>query len=283
MSHGACKPVRDSVLGADDGRRRTTSRRIGDRGARATAWICCRPTTRSPASTWRSGTCSAASGRRAGLATARLRAAPTRRLPYASHAVRRHAGARRYEGAELRARKRLSRREVRLGAVRPRHRRGGREQLAARRARGSAPTACCWSTPAQILRRGRRGRRRRACRRSSDAARPGSRSRSRRRARGLCDARAAGPRSVALAGGEGCAQLPHGAAPDRLRQASATSRSTAAASAASAPAKRSRTDCARRSGVTYVNHTFTSHLALSASLQPYAGLKDDGSANTPSS
>lgn len=28
-------------------------------------------------------------------------------------------------------------------------------------------------------------------------------------------------------------------------------------------------------GVTYVNHTFTSHLALSASLQPYAGLKED--------
>ena len=29
-----------------------------------------------------------------------------------------------------------------------------------------------------------------------------------------------------------------------------------------------------RHGVTYVNHTFTSHLALSASLQPYAGLAD---------
>lgn len=29
---------------------------------------------------------------------------------------------------------------------------------------------------------------------------------------------------------------------------------------------------AQRAGVTYVNHTFTSHLALSASLQPYAGL-----------
>jgi L-alanine-DL-glutamate epimerase-like enolase superfamily enzyme len=28
-------------------------------------------------------------------------------------------------------------------------------------------------------------------------------------------------------------------------------------------------------GVTYVNHTFTSHLALSASLQPFAGLADD--------
>jgi L-alanine-DL-glutamate epimerase-like enolase superfamily enzyme len=27
-------------------------------------------------------------------------------------------------------------------------------------------------------------------------------------------------------------------------------------------------------GITYVNHTFTSHLALSASLQPFAGLAD---------
>jgi L-alanine-DL-glutamate epimerase-like enolase superfamily enzyme len=30
-------------------------------------------------------------------------------------------------------------------------------------------------------------------------------------------------------------------------------------------------DYAHARGVTYVNHTFTSHLALSASLQPYAG------------
>ena len=37
-----------------------------------------------------------------------------------------------------------------------------------------------------------------------------------------------------------------------------------------APAKRVA-DYARQRGVTYVNHTFTSHLALSASLQPYAG------------
>ena len=28
-------------------------------------------------------------------------------------------------------------------------------------------------------------------------------------------------------------------------------------------------------GITYVNHTFTSHLALSASLQPFAGLEQD--------
>jgi len=33
-------------------------------------------------------------------------------------------------------------------------------------------------------------------------------------------------------------------------------------------------DYAHARGVTYVNHTFTSHLALSASLQPFAGLKD---------
>jgi len=34
-------------------------------------------------------------------------------------------------------------------------------------------------------------------------------------------------------------------------------------------------DYARAKGVTYVNHTFTSHLALSASLQPFAGLEGD--------
>ena len=39
------------------------------------------------------------------------------------------------------------------------------------------------------------------------------------------------------------------------------------------PAKRVA-DYATQKGVTYVNHTFTSHLALSASLQPYAGLQD---------
>jgi L-alanine-DL-glutamate epimerase-like enolase superfamily enzyme len=34
-------------------------------------------------------------------------------------------------------------------------------------------------------------------------------------------------------------------------------------------------DYAAHHGVTYVNHTFTSHLALSASLQPYAGFEQD--------
>ncbi|MFT3700863.1 MAG: mandelate racemase/muconate lactonizing enzyme family protein [Agriterribacter sp.] len=32
-------------------------------------------------------------------------------------------------------------------------------------------------------------------------------------------------------------------------------------------------DLAQAKGITYVNHTFTSHLALSASLQPYAGIE----------
>jgi L-alanine-DL-glutamate epimerase-like enolase superfamily enzyme len=39
------------------------------------------------------------------------------------------------------------------------------------------------------------------------------------------------------------------------------------------PAKRVADHAVKR-GVTYVNHTFTSHLALSASLQPFAGLED---------
>jgi L-alanine-DL-glutamate epimerase-like enolase superfamily enzyme len=34
-------------------------------------------------------------------------------------------------------------------------------------------------------------------------------------------------------------------------------------------------DYAAARGVTYVNHTFTSHLALSASLAPFAGLERD--------
>jgi L-alanine-DL-glutamate epimerase-like enolase superfamily enzyme len=40
------------------------------------------------------------------------------------------------------------------------------------------------------------------------------------------------------------------------------------------PAKRVA-DYAASKAVTFVNHTFTSHLALSASLQPYAGLRND--------
>lgn len=40
------------------------------------------------------------------------------------------------------------------------------------------------------------------------------------------------------------------------------------------PAKRIA-DEAKAKGITYVNHTFTSHLALSASLQPFVGIQED--------
>lgn len=40
-------------------------------------------------------------------------------------------------------------------------------------------------------------------------------------------------------------------------------------------------DLARQRGVTYVNHTFTSHLALSASIQPYAGVERDALCEYP--
>jgi L-alanine-DL-glutamate epimerase-like enolase superfamily enzyme len=40
-------------------------------------------------------------------------------------------------------------------------------------------------------------------------------------------------------------------------------------------------DHAREKHVTYVNHTFTSHLALSASLQPFAGIERDDLAEYP--
>ena len=46
------------------------------------------------------------------------------------------------------------------------------------------------------------------------------------------------------------------------------------------PAKRVA-DYARARGVSYVNHTFTSHLALSASLQPYAGVEGDSLCEYP--
>ena len=40
-------------------------------------------------------------------------------------------------------------------------------------------------------------------------------------------------------------------------------------------------DLAQQNNVTYVNHTFTSHLALSASLQPFAGIEKDNISEYP--
>jgi L-alanine-DL-glutamate epimerase-like enolase superfamily enzyme len=44
---------------------------------------------------------------------------------------------------------------------------------------------------------------------------------------------------------------------------------------------RKAAEAARQRGVTYVNHTFTSHLALSASLQPYAASEPDAICEYP--
>jgi L-alanine-DL-glutamate epimerase-like enolase superfamily enzyme len=41
-------------------------------------------------------------------------------------------------------------------------------------------------------------------------------------------------------------------------------------------------DHARAKGVTFVNHTFTTHLALSASVQPFAGIEADTLCEYPS-
>jgi len=40
-------------------------------------------------------------------------------------------------------------------------------------------------------------------------------------------------------------------------------------------------DYARKKGVTFVNHTFTTHLALSASIQPFAGIEEDSLCEYP--
>lgn len=79
--------------------------------------------------------------------------------------------------------------------------------------------------------------------------------------------------TIALAGGEGCnnytqaeLMIKHGG----LKYIQIDAGRIGGISAAKRVA-----DLAVKSNVSYVNHTFTSHLALSASLQPYAGIRKD--------
>lgn len=79
--------------------------------------------------------------------------------------------------------------------------------------------------------------------------------------------------NVPLAGGEGCnnvvqAQAMIGHAGLRFIQIDA-------GRIGGITAAKQVADLAVANGITYVNHTFTSHLALSASLQPYAGIEKD--------
>ena len=78
--------------------------------------------------------------------------------------------------------------------------------------------------------------------------------------------------SVALAGGEGCHN--YHMAEQMLAHAGLGFIQIDAGRIGGISVAKRVADEARRRGITYVNHTFTSHLALSASLQPYAGIED---------
>lgn len=90
-------------------------------------------------------------------------------------------------------------------------------------------------------------------------------------AHGAYKALAARSGSVKLAGGEGCHTY-HMAA-HMIDHAGLGFIQIDAGRIGGITVARDVADLAAGRGVTYVNHTFTSHLALSASLQPYAGLE----------
>lgn len=81
-----------------------------------------------------------------------------------------------------------------------------------------------------------------------------------------------GPR-VALAAGEGCNNYVQAAA--MLDYAGLQYIQIDTGRIGGITAAKRVADEAKRKGITYVNHTFTSHLALSASIQPFAGLEHD--------
>lgn len=81
-----------------------------------------------------------------------------------------------------------------------------------------------------------------------------------------------GPR-VALAAGEGCNNYVQAAA--MLDYAGLQYIQIDTGRIGGITAAKRVADEATRKGITYVNHTFTSHLALSASIQPFAGLEND--------
>jgi L-alanine-DL-glutamate epimerase-like enolase superfamily enzyme len=83
---------------------------------------------------------------------------------------------------------------------------------------------------------------------------------------------AARARTVGIAGGEG-AHTPH-MATNLIDYGGVRFIQVDAARIGGLGPSKAVADHAVRRGVTYVNHTFTSHLALSASIQPFAGLAD---------
>ena len=267
MSHGACRPV--SRLGARRDVRRPERHRAhrGDRRVR-TAWTCCRPRTPGPASRWRSGTCSGKrAASRSGACSAMTEAYP--KLPYASQLF----GDTPQET--------LERRQIlaRQAAFAPPSSAGGRSAAAASKddadhldaaREGLGPDGMLLIDAGQIF--------------GEDVEAAAARLPALERNRviwfeepfhggateGLCRARQAAARSSASPAARR-RTISTWRSISSTTARSATSRSIAAASAALG--RRSRSPTTRpREGVTYVNHTFTSHLALSASMQPFAGL-----------
>jgi L-alanine-DL-glutamate epimerase-like enolase superfamily enzyme len=78
---------------------------------------------------------------------------------------------------------------------------------------------------------------------------------------------------VALAGGEGCNNFVQAQA--MINHAGLDFIQIDAGRIGGISIARSVAALAQKKKITYVNHTFTSHLALSASLQSYAGIKKD--------
>lgn len=80
-------------------------------------------------------------------------------------------------------------------------------------------------------------------------------------------------RNVRLAGGEGCHNVHM--ARHMIDYAGIAFVQIDAGRIGGITAARQVADYAKARGVTYVNHTFTSHLALAASIQPFAGVESD--------
>ena len=268
MSHGACRPVSASVLGQT----------IDDPAdiARIAATIeLDSMDLLQAAHTW-SGIEMALVGsaresaRRAGLEAARLRAGreedcPTRRSSSATRRRRRWSARVKARSDGYRAAKfgwgpigrgsvARRRRSVQCGARGP-----GAGRHAAHRRRPD-------------LGRGRRARVNAAARRSKRSARSGWRSRSTPAPTRPTARLPRAARKVKLAGGEGAHNF-HMARNLIDYGGIGFVQIDCGRIGGIGPAKRVA-DYAVAKGVTYVNHTFTSHLALSASIQPYAGLAD---------
>lgn len=79
--------------------------------------------------------------------------------------------------------------------------------------------------------------------------------------------------TIALAGGEGCNNYTQ--AELMIKHAGLKYIQIDAGRIGGISVAKRVADLAVKSNVSYVNHTFTSHLALSASLQPYAGIRKD--------